>query len=414
MLMLKLIEESFRFAWNSLFVNKLRTLLSLLGVSIGIFAIVSVYTMVDSLERSIQQSISTLGDNVVFIDKWPWTFQPDYPHWKYEKRPLPSYEDFRHIQRYSKVSDAVVFKINGNKTVSFENNSVERTMVAGVSYQYDMVHSLEVEKGRYFTQQEASKGSRIAILGAGLAKNLFGEKDPVGHSVKLLGQRVLVIGILKKEGESTLGPSLDDQMIIPIQYARTIFDEKNESTHPLVMVRAAQGISNLRLMEELTRVMRSKHRLSPKEEDDFSLNETSLLAQAMGQLLMVITLAGLIIGGFSVVVGGFSISNIMFVSVKERTGLIGVQKAMGAKRAFILWQFLFESIFLCLFGGVLGLIFIVIATVVVNMLIDFEVFLGIGNVIFGLVFSVIIGVLSGIIPSWHAARLDPVEAMRRG
>lgn len=413
MLILKLLKESLSFAINALIVNKLRTFLSLLGITIGIFAIISVYTMVDALEKSIQDSISSLGDRVVYVQKWPWSFDRNQPWWEYMQRPQPTVKEFKSIKKLSQGAEAVAMNIQGSNTLKHKSNSLENVRFVGASHEYNQVAEVAVEQGRYFTESESNSGSPVAVIGASIGEKLFGGLDPIGKQFKFMGRNVTAIGMVEKEGESMLGNSNDDQIIIPINFARTLFNERSESMSLTIRVKAKEHISNPALMDELAGIMRSLRKLKPVEKDNFALNELDMLSKGFGELFGIVNIAGGVIGIFSIIVGGFSIANIMFVSVKERTNIIGIQKALGAKNFFILFQFLFESIFLCLVGGLVGLFIIFIGTLILTYGLDFEVFLTFENITLGISISVIIGLISGFIPAWGASRMDPVEAIRR-
>ena len=415
MILLKILQESFRFAVQALIGNKLRTLLSLLGVTIGIFAIISVFAVVDSLEKNIRSSVESLGENVVFVTKWPWSMGGDYPWWKYYQRPLPTIQELSALEQRLEMAEAVTFVAGaGNKTAKFESNDVDGIGVVGVSHGYQDVYGFELSSGRYFSLLESATGKPVAIIGAHIAEVLFEGDDPLGKQIKFMGQKAVVIGVFEKAGDSIIGSSDDDNIVMPVKFARNFMRLNSESTNPMFMVKAKAGVSNEQLKGDLTRVMRSVRRLSPKSDDDFALNETSILSKGIDMMFGVIDLAGIIIGGFSLLVGGFGIANIMFVSVKERTNIIGIQKAIGAKNYFILLQFLFEAILLCLIGGALGLLLVYGGTVFANAYIDFDISLSTSNIVTGLWVSVLIGVISGMIPAISASKLDPVEAIRSG
>jgi len=415
MILLKILQESFRFAIQALIGNKLRTLLSLLGVTIGIFAIISVFAVVDSLERNIRGSVESLGENVVFVTKWPWAMGGEYPWWKYYQRPLPTIQELASLEQRLEVAEAATFVAGaGNKTAKFESNDVDGIGVAGVSHGYQDVYGFELSSGRYFSLLESATGKPVAIIGSNISEVLFDGVNPLGKVIKFMGQKATVIGVFDKAGDSIIGNSDDDNIVIPVKFARNFLRLNSESTNPMFMVKAKEGVSNAQLKDDITRVMRSVRRLSPKADDDFALNETSILSKGIDMMFGVIDLAGIIIGGFSLLVGGFGIANIMFVSVKERTNIIGIQKAIGAKNYFILLQFLFEAILLCLIGGALGLLLVYGGTVFANAYIDFDISLSTSNIVTGLWVSVLIGIISGMIPAVSASKLDPVEAIRSG
>lgn len=411
MIIIRLINESFLFALQAVRVNKMRTLLSLLGITIGIFSVISVFTVFDSMERSIHKSIDSLGENVLFIQKWPWAMGGDYPWWKYIRRPEPKIAELSEIQRRSSTIEAASFMVAVNRTVKHLNNRIENAPIIGVSHDYDRTMKFDISEGRYFTPIESAGGKNVVIIGAGVAENLFNEIDPIGRRIKIFGRNLEIIGLLNKEGEDMFGGSSDDQLIIPINYARGLIDLRNTGT--TIIVKAKPNVTNEEMKDELTGILRANHKLRPSEDDDFSMNETDIISKGFDSLFSVISAVGWIIGGFSLLVGGFGIANIMFVSVKERTSQIGIQKSLGAKNYFILFQFLFEAIFLSLFGGLVGLLIILALVFIVNMQdIGLELVLTQGNVVLGMGVSLIIGLISGIIPAFSASRLNPVEAMR--
>ncbi len=408
-----LIKESIVFAWQALVVNKLRTFLSLLGITIGIFSIITVFTIVDSLERNIRGSVQSLGENVVFVMKWPWTFGPDYPWWKYMNRPVPAYSELAELQRKIKSADAIGFRIGARKTLKRNNNTIENAIVSGWSFEFGKVKSFDIEDGRYFREDEVDGGYNVVLLGYTLAQGLFpNNENALGKTVKVAGRNCKVIGLLKKEGESMLGNSMDNQAVVPYNFARLLMDVKSENSDPFIAAKAKPGITNIQLKDELTGAMRAIRGLKPLADDDFSLNETNLLSKGFDGLFDMVSIAGAIIGGFSILVGGFGIANIMFVSVRERTNIIGIQKSLGAKNYFILSQFLFEAVFLSLIGGIIGLIIIYFLTLISHSFIDMEITLTRSNIILGLSISVLIGIISGFIPAYGASQLDPVEAIR--
>lgn len=414
MLFLKLFRESILFAINALIVNKLRTFLSLLGISIGIFTIITVFTFVDYIEFSVQSSVQKLGNDVVYVQKWPWAFGSDYPWWKYFNRANPSYKDYEELNRRVNAEKvkAMAFEIDiTGKTIKYRSNSVENTNITAASHDFADVRTMEFEKGRYFTFNESRSGRNYVIIGSNVASALFGTADPIGKDVKILGRKLKVIGVVKKEGEDILGNSMDNQALIPINYARNLVDVRADRYQPFIMVKAQDGVTLPEINDEIRNHLRSIRRISPREEDDFALNQSSILSIQMESLFGVVNVAGWIIGGFSILVGGFGIANIMFVSVKERTNVIGIQKSLGAKNYFILLQFLFESIVLCLMGGGIGLFMVWIVTIIANFM-DFALFLSLSNMILGLGVSVVIGLVSGYLPAQSAANLDPVEAIR--
>ncbi len=410
MIVLKLLYESFLFAVNALVVNKVRTILSLLGITIGIFSIISVFTVFDSMESTIKNEINSLGSNVLFIQKWPWNMGENYPWWKYYQRPEPRLKEMQEILKRSGTVQEAAFMFSVSRNVYYRNNSMENVPVIAVSQDYNKVLPFDLQQGRYFTSSESRSGKNITTIGAEIAEKLFQGIDAVGRQVKVFGRKLEVIGIIKKQGEDIFGNSKDNWIMIPVNYARNVLDVRNISSTIVVVARPHVSIEQMK--DELTGIMRSVRKLPPRADDSFAINETDIITKGFDQLFAVIASVGWIIGGFSLLVGGFGIANIMFVSVRERTNQIGIQKSLGAKNYFILMQFLFEAVFLSVMGGVVGLIIVYALTFVVSSMFSFELILTLGNIALGLLVSAFIGLVSGFIPSWTAARLDPVEAMR--
>jgi len=410
MLFLKLIRESYIFAFQAVVVNKVRTVLSLLGITIGIFSVISVLTIFDSMEIAIRSSIQELGNNVLFIQKWPWGGGGgEYPWWKYMKRPEAKLQDLREIQRRSLASEASAFMFEVPRTVKYRANSMEGLSIRAVSHDYETIMPFDLAEGRYFTIQESQSGGNVAIIGSNVAENLFAGVPPLGKEIKVFGSKVLVIGVMKKEGENMFGGSSDNQVMMPVNFARRFIDIGEIGT--TILVKAKPNVSNEELKDEMVGIMRSVRKLKPKAEDNFAINETDIITKNFDAFFGVIAFVGWFVGSFSLLVGGFGIANIMFVSVKERTSQIGIQMSLGAKKFFILFQFLFESIFLSLFGGIIGLLIIYIL-VLLSKSFPFTLVLTFENVVLGMSVSVVIGLLAGIIPSYSASRLDPVDAMR--
>lgn len=410
LIVVKLIGESLVFAVKALVVNKVRTFLSLLGIAIGIFSIISVFTVFDSLESEIKSEINSLGSNVLFIQKWPWAMGGDYAWWKYLNRPEATLKEMAELQKRSQTVQASAFLVGVNRNVYYQNNSMSDIQINCVSQDYNVVLPFDLQEGRYFTPIESHTGNNIAIIGAEIAENLYPGESPVGKRIKIFGRNLDVIGVIKKEGEDIFGNSPDKQVVIPINFARNVLNLNEIGTTIVVM--GKPHISNEEMKDELTGIMRSIRKLPPSADDSFAINETDIITKGFDQLFAVIAMVGWIIGGFSLLVGGFGVANIMYVSVKERTVQIGIQKSLGAKNYFILLQFLFEAIFLSLIGGIVGLLLVFALTFVVSSFFDFNLILTFGNIMLGITVSAFIGLISGFLPSWSASRLDPVEAMR--
>ena len=417
---LRLIFESFRFAATALKSNILRTILSLLGVTIGIFSIIFVFTIVDSLERNIKDSLSFLGSGVVYVGKWPFVPEGNGPFkwWEYWRRPTPSYNEFRFLQaNMTNASHLAISAEKGNCTFKRGNNGLGEARLIGVSYHFNEVYNFEISDGRYFSQDEGDGSRNVAIIGSKIAEALFPNgEDPLGETVKFRANKFKVIGVIKEEGQGLFGGNGNDYvMMVPYQAFRKIFQTGTGRWDELESEIGVKGterdLGMVNAENELRGMLRSRRGIRPDAKETFAINRPEAVMKAIGGIFDVIGIAGWIIGGFSILVGGFGIANIMFVSVKERTSIIGLQKSLGAKNFFILFQFLFEAIFLSLIGGLAGLLLVYACTFI--PLGSLEVTLSIKNIVLGLGVASIIGIVAGIVPAAVAARLDPVAAIRQ-
>lgn len=411
----KIVLESIGQALQQLRGNRLRSFLSLLGISIGIFCIIGVLSAVDSLEDNVRGSLEKLGNNVVYVKKWPWA-DVSNEWWEYLKRPNPDHSDYEVVSEKSKYAALTAYHVViGFRTLKFKSSSVDRAVLIGASDQFPEMFKLEFELGRYFSPSEYHYGSNKIILGHKISEGLFGSVDPIGRSVNLSGRYYEVIGVTEKAGDDLINPlDFDDCIIVSYPNARGLANLKaNQIFDATVTVKASENVGLDELKGELTGILRAHHRLKPREDVDFALNELSMISSAMDGFFGVLNLLGFVIGGFSMIVGGVSVANIMFVSVKERTSIIGIKKALGAKRYMILLEFLIESIILCIVGGLMGLIFVFIITKALTAVIGFDLYLDLGNIILGIGCSVLIGIIAGFIPALQAARMDPVVAMRQ-
>ncbi len=336
----------------------------------------------------------------------------DYPWWRYVNRPEATLAELDEIQRRSNASEAATFTFNAQRNMSFGGITYENVNVSAVSHDYPQVMAMNIQDGRYFTRTESLSGRNVVIIGSQLAEELFPNIDPLGKSVKLAGNKATVIGVLEAQGSGAFGSSTDDNAYVPVNFARNFVNIRNTGT--TIMVKARPDVSTEQLMDEITGIMRSLRKLKPGEENNFALNEISVINQGLQSFFSGLGLIGGIIGGFSLLVGGFGIANIMFVSVRERTNIIGIQKAIGAKKYFILLQFLFEAVFLALLGGIFGLVIVYLGMLIFQDSLGFALILSQKNVILGVLISSGIGLVAGLIPAWSASQLDPVEAIRFG
>ncbi len=408
----KLITESISFAIGSLKGDKFRTFLSLFGVTIGIFSIVSVFTAIDALKANVETGLNSLGSNTVYIDRFPWT--PDetgeYRWWEFMTRPSVKIEEFSFIKDNSKTIEGIAFVSSTNLNLKYKRFYINNINVVAPTYEWEKINNLNIEKGRYFSIYESKTSNPVAIIGHEIAQTLFPEEDPLNKVISVGNSKATVIGVLRKSGESIVNVfDNDNSIIIPYSSASTIFNVKRASTMITAIPKA--DVDREEFIQELRNLMRSIRRLKPQQKDSFAINEMTFILNSTKQIFSGINLAGWIIGGFSILIGGFGIANIMFVSVKERTNLIGIQKALGAKKFTILTQFLSEAVFLAIAGGAFGILFVFLVVVALGDIEAFPMKLSIYNIIRGLIISSTIGIIAGFLPAKTAADLNPVDAI---
>ncbi|WP_310556025.1 ABC transporter permease [Flavobacterium sp.] len=410
----RLLSESFGFAINALRNNKLRTLLSLLGITIGIFSIIAVLTAVDSLDRKIKKDLSTLDKNSIFLLKF--SFGPtEVPQWKREQFPDVSYEEYEYLNRTLNDLDAMCFQLfTRNENIKYEGKTVSSVKTVPTTYEFEDIQALSFKEGRFFNESESNSGTPLIVLGYSVAKNLLEGIDPIGKKIRLYGQKFTVIGVLKKQGAGLFGEEDDITVYIPVNFLRQLYGDNSELITPAILIKPVDGVDIEAFKGELVQKLRTFRGIKTGEIDNFFVNVLSGFTNFLDGIISQMKFGGWGISIFSLLVGGFGIANIMFVSVKERTNLIGIQKSLGAKNKFILFQFLFEAVILCLFGGIIALVLVWGISLLLTHALDFEFVLGTGNIILGSSLACLIGLFAGIIPAYMASRLDPVEAIRSG
>ncbi|OFY64188.1 MAG: hypothetical protein A2V64_06045 [Bacteroidetes bacterium RBG_13_43_22] len=409
---LRLFREGFLFSVNSFAINKLRTFLSLFGITIGIFSIISVFTVLDWMEKAIRDSIATLGENVIYVQKFPWSFDPNLEYWNIIKWPVVSLKDYEALIKRSTRIEAACFSVIEPKSVRYRKIQADNAYIWATTHEFEDLRSFEIEEGRYFSPEESSAGKNVAIIGYEVADRFFEDTSPVGKQIIIAGHKTNVIGVFRKEGKGGISDSgMDEMTLVPINYARTFINMRNPFLGSNIMIKGKENVFVEELSEEVTMILRAARRLHPGEESNFSVNRASMLTQGFDAVFAGINIGGWIIGGFAILVGGFGIANIMFVSVRERTNVIGIQKALGAKQFFILQQFLTESVILSIVGGLLGVVMIFFATLVINYLWELNMHLTLANTILAVVISGVIGIIAGYAPAYAAARMNPVEAI---
>lgn len=414
LLYIRLVKESLSFALNALRNNKLRTLLSLLGVTIGIFSIIAVLAAVDSMKKNIESSISGMDKNTIYLFKY--SFGPtDVEQWKRDQFPQVKYEEYQYLKRNLSGVDQMSFNMfTRNESIKYGDNIVTSIRVKPSTNEFFDIEPFTIEKGRLFNESESNSGVPVIVIGSDVAEGLFQTNDPIGKQIRLYGQRFKVIGVLKKQGQDTFGDSNDIAVFFPVNFLRKMYGDNNKSFTPAILIKPEKGIDIEELKAELTQKLRSYRGLKPDDINNFFINVLSGFTDFIENITGQMNVAGWVLSGFSLLVGGFGIANIMFVSVKERTNLIGIQKALGAKNRFILFQFLFEAVILSLFGGMIGMFLVWIIAMVLTYAVEFDFVLSFTNVLIGSGLAIFIGLIAGIIPAISASRLDPVEAIRTG
>ncbi|MCF8319619.1 MAG: ABC transporter permease [Flavobacterium sp.] len=410
----RLLKESFSFAMNALRNNKLRTLLSLLGVTIGIFSIIAVLAAVDSLDRKIKKDLSSLDKNTIYLMRF--SFGPsEIPQWKREQFPNVKYDEYEYLKSSVNNTKEMCYQMfTASQSLKYEANIVSDVNVVPVSHEFIDIQGLEFQVGRFYNEAEANSGAALVVLGNEVAQGLFEGTDPIGKNIRMYGQKFTVVGVLKKQGAGIFGESDDTSVYLPVNFLRRLYGDNNDSMTPVIVIKPEKGIDMESYKAELIQKLRNYRGMKTGEIDNFFINVLSGFTDLLDGIISKMNLVGWIISGFSLLVGGFGIANIMFVSVKERTNLIGIQKSLGAKNRFILFQFLFEAVILSVIGGLIGLILVWIVSIILTNVLDFDFVLGIGNILLGTGLAAVIGLISGILPAISASKLDPVEAIRTG
>lgn len=415
LLYLRLLKESFAFAMNALRNNKLRTMLSLLGVTIGIFSIIAVLAAVDSLDRKIKADLSSLDKNTIYLTSQ--SFGPsDIPRWKREQFPNVKFEEYQYLKgSLSNVENTCFQYFTNSQNIKFESKTVSNVNMVGVTAEFVDIQRMEFDEGRFFNELESNSGRQVVVLGHDIAEQLFENAEPIGKTVRMYGKRFTVIGVTKKKGSGMdIGGGDDTSAFFPSSFLRSIYGDNNPNVLPVIVIKPERGADMAAMKGEISQKLRNMRGVKQGEIDNFFINVLSGFTDMIDGVISNMKFGGWIISLFSLLVGGFGIANIMFVSVKERTNLIGIQKSLGAKNKFILFQFLFEAIILCVIGGMVGLLLVWLIAMLLTKLLDFEFVLGLGNIILGTSLAAIIGLISGILPAISASRLDPVEAIRSG
>ena len=344
------------------------------------------------------------------------TFGPsEIPQWKREQFPNVKYDEYEYLKGAVNNTKTMCYQFfTGSQSVKFDANVVSDANVVPVSYEFIDIQGLEFNEGRFFNEAESNSGAALVVLGYEVAQGLFDGSEPIGKKVRLYGQKFTVVGVLKKQGAGMFGDNNDTSIYLPVNFIRRLYGDNNDAMTPVILIKPEKGVDMDAYKAELTQKLRNYRGMKTGEIDNFFINVLSGFTDLIDGIIGKLNLVGWIISGFSLLVGGFGIANIMFVSVKERTNLIGIQKSLGAKNRFILFQFLFEAVILSVIGGLIGLFLVWIISIILTNALDFEFVLGVGNVILGTGLAALIGLISGILPAISASKLDPVEAIRTG
>lgn len=411
---LRLLKESFSFAMNALRTNKLRTLLSLLGVTIGIFSIIAILAAIDSLDRKIKKDLGSLDKNTIYLMKF--SFGPsEVPGWKRDQFPNVTYDEYQYLKGSLNNAENLAFQFfTKRESVKYGSNTASDLNVVPVSDEFDDIQKIDFKDGRFYNESESNSGAAVIVLGYDVAKTLFDNMNPIGQKVRIYGRKFNVIGVINKQGAGMFGDSNDTSVFLPANFMRKTYGDNTDFLTPVIIIKPDKGVDMNAFKAEVAQKLRNYRGMKTGEIDNFFINILSGFTDLLDGIVSTMNSVGWLIAGFSLLVGGFGIANIMFVSVKERTNLIGIQKSLGAKNRFILLQFLFESIILSVIGGIIGLIMVWIISIVMTKVLEFDFILGFWNIMLGTGLSAFIGLISGILPAISASRLDPVEAIRTG
>jgi putative ABC transport system permease protein len=411
---LSITWNSFKMAMRELRVNKFRTFLSLFGITIGIFCIIGVMSSVSSLDKNIQKDLKTIGNNTIFISKWQWgSGNSDYPWWKYVGRPASRYEETELLLQRSPSTKYACYAGTENVTIENNNQVLYPVSLYSVGEAFIQIQDVTIGEGRYISSTEFAAGSPVCLIGYENAVSLFGSAaSALQKQVMMKGKPAVIIGVFKRYGRNILqGWDYDHCAVAPFTWYRKQFSTGR--TEPFIMAKPKNGVATADYLGELRGAMRGIRKIAPGENDNFSLNDINVFADRLQDIFVYVQLGGAVIALFSLIVGTFGVANIMFVTVKERTPLIGLKKALGASKTNILAEFLIESAFLCVAGGLAGLVLLRGAIIFLSKAFGFEVFISPVQVILTIVICVVLGIISGFVPARQAARMDPVNAIRK-
>jgi putative ABC transport system permease protein len=401
------VKEGLFIAWDAIRANKLRSILTTLGIVIGVVTVTLMGTAIQGLNAAFLRSISTLGADVLFVARTSW-FIDSYEEWmKVRDRHDITLPQVRELERQMTMARAIAPFVDARRPVKYKNRSSGGVTIIGTTEQFQFTSGMTVAHGRFLTVEEVEGGRPACVIGSEVATNLFQQEPPLGNKIRLGLQAFEVVGVLEKQGNFLGQFSLDNQVIVPIKQFLTAF-WRDPDFEVQVKVADLKHLEDAK--EELRGIMRKIRHVPPGKDDDFAINQQENFIHEFNRVAGTIATVGLFITGLSLFVGGIGIMNIMFVSVAERTKEIGVRKAIGAKRRTILIQFLIEAASICLLGGLLALAIAWPVTLLISRFLPATMSVSIASL--ALLVSILTGIVSGFFPAWRAARMNPVDALR--